>query len=561
MNRNLSRLIVLTLLSGCTTLEPLGPRQVRDTSSTDTQIELLEAGLEGNKAIAEREAAVSQAILEALTPAVEALEAEEERFDLSVNGVPSQEFFRGLVRDTRYNIVVHPDVNGAVSLDLKNVTVGEVMEVMRDVYGYDYFLENNLFRVYPDALRTEVFQINYLNVEREGRSEMQVSAGTVADAANQGQAGFIGGASVFSPDAAGGRNSANVVGTVINTKAETNFWEELEATLNTIVSGDQGSSVVVTPQVGLAVVRAKPESLHAVRTYLSQVESTLTRQVIIEAKILEVTLREGFEAGVNWNTFAGSENVEPAPELDGVRGPQTTDNVGGNILSPSADIFNPLGTAFTISGSFNDFEYAIDLLKTQGTVQILSSPRISTVNNQKAVIKVGDDEFFVTDISTNTITAGSSINVNDAPQLTPFFSGIALDVTPQISEEGEVILHIHPTISDVEEQRKVIAGEEVPLAASTTRESDSIVRAKDGQLIVIGGLMQDVSNDENGGVPFFKDIPGVGNLFKQKAQSSIKSELVILLRPIIVDDESQMRLMRDSLDNIRRLKELFDRRG
>lgn len=544
------------LLSGCATVEKLGPKQTRDTSSTDNQIAILENGLEENQQLAERQAEVSQAILDALTPIADSMsELETERFDLSVNGVPSQEFFRGLVRDTPYNIVVHPDVVGTISLDLGNVTINEVMEVMRDVYGYDYYLEGSLFRVYPDALRTEVFQVDYLNVERSGRSEMQVSTGSLSDSNNNGgQTGFVGGASVYSPDA--GRSSSSL-GTVVNTDAKTNFWAELQTTLVSIISGDEGSSVVVTPQVGLAVVRAKPESLHAVRTYIDQVESTLHRQVIIEAKILEVTLREGFEAGVNWRTFS-----EDAAEIDpGLGTVLPNDDIAGRIRSGDADIFNPLDTAFTLLGSYKDFEYAIDLLSTQGTVQVLSSPRISTVNNQKAVIKVGQDEYFVTDISTNTITAGSSINTNDSPELTPFFSGIALDVTPQISDTGDVILHIHPSISKVDEQRKIIAGESVPLAASTIRESDSIVRARDGQLVVIGGLMEDGANDNNGGVPFFKDIPGIGHLFKQKGQSSVKSELVILLKPIIVTEQSQIDAMTDSLENIRKLRDIFSRPG
>lgn len=553
-------LLTATLLSGCANIDKLGPKQTRDTSSTDNQIQILEDGVAENIALREREARVSEAILEALTPIADAVaDIEAERFSLSVNEVPSQEFFRGLVRDTPFNIVVHPEVNGLVSLDLSDVTVAEVMEVMRDVYGYDYYLEGNLFRVYPDALRTEVFEINYLNVERSGRSEMQVSTGTLSDSGNSGgQAGFIGGASVYSPDG-GGSNSGNVLGTVVNTDAETNFWEELSNTLQSVVSGDEGSSVVVTPQVGLAVVRAKPESLHAVRTYINQVENSLHRQVIIEAKILEVTLREGFEAGVNWRTF--SRDASAAPLESGFDGVLPDDDVAGRIRSGDADFFNPLGTSFTLLGSYRDFEYAIDLLSTQGTVQVLSSPRISTVNNQKAVIKVGQDEFFVTDISTNTITAGSSINTNDSPELTPFFSGIALDVTPQISESGDVILHIHPSISKVEEQQKVIGGELVPLASSTVRESDSIVRARDGQLVVIGGLMEDAANDDNGGVPFLKELPGVGNLFKQKAQSSVKSELVILLKPIIVTDQSQLDAMTQSLENIRKLREIFDSRG
>ena len=390
--------------------------------------------------------AQAAALAEALMP-VEAAEVEiEDRFDLSVDAVSAQTFFRGLVRDTDYNIVVHPQVAGDISLDLRDFSVPDVMEIMREVYGYDYTRVGRLLQVYPDALRTEIFQVDYLNVERSGHSEMQVSAGRVSDANDN-----VGGGNSCNQsdgyDNSGGRRSrgrgGDVVGTLVNADAKTNFWVELQETLASMVADDAGSQVVVTPQVGLVFVRAMPDSLYAVRSYLGQVEDTLHRQVILEAKIVDVTLREGLQMGINWNTFGEGSG--------GTFRPQTTVDANGNVITTRGsgisidaelvfdgvdNFFNPLGTAFTLSGSYGDFEAAIELLETQGAVQVLSSPRIATVNNQKAVIKVGSDEFFVTDISTDTITAGSAMNTNDSPQLTPFFSGIALDVTPQISDEG-----------------------------------------------------------------------------------------------------------------------------
>ena len=515
MKMRLINLGAALLLSGCAAV---GPTVVRDPGSVDDQVAAIEEGVAMNERMAAESQAVSRALLDALTP--EPQEPDEDadpRFDLSVNGVETQEFFRGLVRDTPYNMVVHPNVNGQVSLDLKDVTVAEVMEIMRDVYSYDYERSGDLYRVYPNVLRTEIFQIDYLNVERKGSSEMQVSAGRVTE--SNGSSNDDGASSGFNSSgvySTGTDRRGTVVGTKVNTDAETNFWAELESTLQTIIAGDEGSKIVVTPQVGLAVVRAKPDSLYAVRSYLSQVENTLHRQVIIEAKILEVTLKEGFEAGINWNNFGeesgGSFYPSTIVDQNGntVVLPGSSKDIGAELVPGKSEIFNPLGTAFTFYASFSDFEVTIDLLETQGAVQVLSSPRISTVNNQKAVIKVGEDEFFVTDISSNTITAGSSINTNDSPELTPFFSGIALDVTPQISDMGDVILHIHPTISQVKEQQKNIAGKIIPLAMSTIRESDSIVRAHNGQIIVIGGLMQNSAADNGAGVPFFKNLPGVG---------------------------------------------------
>jgi MSHA biogenesis protein MshL len=550
----------MVLLGGCSAV---GPRPALSTDSVDEAVAVMEQGIADNQRVAERQREVSQALLDTLLPP-EAADARhpEERFDLAVNGVAAQEFFRGLVQDTTYNMVVHPNVAGDVSLDLKDVSVPEVMEIMREVYGYDYARSDRLLQVYPDALRTEIFQVNYLNVERSGTSEMRVSAGKVTDGGGNGggqRSGEDEAGADYASGSGRGRSGGSVVGTSINTGARTNFWRELDLTLATIVAGDTGSQVVVTPQVGLAVVRARPDSLRAVRSYLSRVESTLHRQVILEAKVIEVTLREGFQAGINWNTFGDASGGTFSPTATTAGSEHST--AGEFLFGAGSDFFNPLGSSFTLNASYGDFEAAIDLLKTQGTVQVLSSPRIATVNNQKAVIKVGDDEFFVTDISTSVVTAGSAINTLDSPELTPFFSGIALDVTPQISEGGDVILHIHPTVSEVREQLKNISGEQVPLAASQIRESDSIVRAANGQIVVIGGLMQNSSEDNNARVPGLGRIPGLGYLFKQKSQTGVKSELVILLKPTVVNGPEQADFMKASVERMQELRRELSRRG
>jgi MSHA biogenesis protein MshL len=566
------------LLSGCSIL---GPYPVRHTDSVDASVDALKAGAQQSTitippmpgvfpALVES-AAIEEQVAVVTEPPAEALAEipEEVRFDIQVEDVSAGEFFRGLVTDTSFNMVVHPDVKGAVSLTLTDVTVPDVMAIMRDVYGYDSTLRGNVYQVYPDVLRTEIYHLNYLNVSRKGRSETQVSAGKVSDSNNNSNNSNNGNSNGYNGSSESGNSgrSQQVVGTIVNTSADADLWSEVGLTLESLVSGDNGSQVFVTPQVGLVVVKAKPRTLRAVADYLNLVENTLTRQVVLEAKIVEVTLNEGFQAGIDWHTFGdasgGTFDGQTLLFPDGSIGttPGSEHRVAGEFTSNNLEVFNPLGGNFTLSTAFGDFDATINLLRTQGTVQVLSSPRIATVNNQKAVIKVGSDEFFVTDISSNTVTAGSAINTNDSPELTPFFSGIALDVTPQISSSGEVILHVHPTVSEVTEQRKEIGGELVPLAASTIRESDSIVKAQSGQIIVIGGLMQNSSRDNNAAVPWLSQIPGFGNLFKQKAQSGIKSELVILLKPMVIDNAGQNQLMQESADRTSDLRAQMKVRG
>ena len=173
---------------------------------------------------------------------------------------------------------------------------------------------------------------------------------------------------------------------------------------------------------------------------------------------------------------------------------------------------------------------------------MLSSPRVSTLNNQKAVIKAGSDEYFVTGVSSNTVVGTSSATANNL-ELAPFFSGVSLDVTPQVSADGQIILHIHPTVSDVTQKTLSVQvqgqSNSLPLAFSQVRESDSVVKAKSGQVIVIGGLMRSTHNNQDYRIPGLGDIPVLGHLFRSQQRTDERTELVILLRPVVVDSDEQ----------------------
>jgi len=522
-------------LSGCSSLDSMN-----DTAVTDESIAALQQAINEQKKDTEvAEDAAPQLLPPPIVPPLDIQtlgKASEERFDVIADGLSAHDFFMGLVQGTDYNMIVHRDIEGAVSLKLKNVTVEEVMQAMRKVYGYEYRREGKLYQVVPAKLQTEMFQLNYLDVQREGVSDTQVSAGSVRDSASDSGSS----SSDSSSDSSSSGSSSTLVGTRISTKTSANFWVNLKQTLDALIAGD-GRRVVVTPQTGMIIVRALPSELATVREYLERAELTLHRQVVIEAKILEITLSDKFQAGVNWATL-GEPSAGKTITLNQVASSITADGLGGIFRSTFA---------------LNDFTAVIELLGRQGDVQVLSSPRVSTVNNQKAVIKVGTDEFFVTAVETTT-TTGTSTTTTPSVELTPFFSGIALDVTPQISGKGEIVLHIHPTVSEVEDQQKQInVGSDdfsIPLAFSSIRESDSIVRADSGQVIVIGGLMKSENNDQNDSTPLLGDIPGVGNLFKQRRSVGSKTELVILLRPVLANNDSWQKELERSLQSFERLR-------
>jgi MSHA biogenesis protein MshL len=378
-----------------------------------------------------------------------------------------------------------------------------------------------------------------------------VTSGSVSNS-NNSQSGQQGSSSSSTSVGSSG-NRAALISTSIATSSNNDFWKDLTDSLNGIVGAENGRRVVVNLQSGVIMVRAMPDEVRNVESFLRLMQVTIERQVILEAKILNVQLNDQSQSGVNWSIFgrSGSNtgivgNINANTQLaSSGNGPLVSGDLGasaGTVLSNAATTALG-GPLFAVALQGANFAALLSFLETQGDVQVLSSPRIATINNQKAVLKVGTDEFFVTGISSSTTASTGATTTSPEVTLQPFFSGIALDVTPQIDKDDNIILHMHPSISQVTTVNKQLnlggasGAINLPLASSNVSETDSIVRTQHGRVIAIGGLMTESTISSKSKVPGLGDIKGVGAAFRQKGSTTSKTELVILLKATVVQGQ------------------------
>jgi MSHA biogenesis protein MshL len=471
---------------------------------------------------------------------------EPHRFDLAVNQAPAAQVFMQIGSGTHYNMLVSPDVGGQVSITLRNTTVTEALESMRELFGYDFRITGNRIFVYPNTVQTRLYRINYLPGRRQGASDIRVTSSSITLTGTGNGSGSSTGSTTTTPGTGQRPDDASHV----RTTSDADFWSEVSASLQSMVGSAGGRSVVLNPASGVIVVRATSVELRQVDQYLRAIQVSIERQVMIEAKIIEVSLSKEAQTGINWGAFGRILGDKLGVAL-GVAAPGTVLQTVGALVADGAVVKPAESLTTTGQGrgfyglalQSNNFAALLNFLETQGDVSVLSSPRIATLNNQKAVLKVGTDELYVTGVTTTTTSSGDSSVSSPTLNLQPFFSGIALDVTPQVDDQGNVMLHVHPSISRVAEQNKNIdlgdLGQfRLPLASSAISEIDSLVRVRDGEIVAIGGLMKQESRADRSGVQGLQDVPGVGALFRQTSDLNSKRELVILLKPTVIRDDA-----------------------
>lgn len=601
--------LLLLLSISLVACEATGARPAPDTQLLDRMVVILDEAEASNDiaAVVAPSAEQLQALVPGMSLSDELMTPVSARFNVVANRENASNFFNNLVAGTDYGVAVSPEVDGEISVNMPNVTIDEVMTAMRETYGYQIRRQGNTYQIQPPGLQTRIFSIDYLNVSRSGSSNVQVTSGNSGGGGFGGQqggafggglqgggfgsggfgsggfggvGGGFGGVGGGIGGAGGGFGGAGGVGGggggQVNTQTETDFWSDIKTTLegmigistssgnntaNNNIAGsgllaglgggttasasrsESGRSVVVQPQVGLIMVTASPDELDRVQSYIDTAQSILSREVTIQVQFLEVILNKGFQSAIDFDTF----------------GPGGADGSGNSITaefgSDGGSRIDSISNPISIATNFTDFSAVFRILESRGTTQVLSSPSLKVMNNQKAVFQDGDEEYFQTGVGSNVTSTGSTVTESSQNDIQPFFSGISMDITPQISADGIITLHVHPTITTVSEQTKSIANQQVPLARTSTRELDSVIRAQDGRIVILGGLAYERSIDDAAGIPVASDIPLIGGAFDQRRRSTMKSEFIILLRPVIANPQSEQRLIRDRSDRLRSLNQ------
>ena len=436
-------------------------------------------------------------------------------YSLRVREAQIQDVLLAFAQESGENLVVDPEVTGTVTVNLNRVTLEQALDAMLGQLGFSYRREGRLIRISRAVMETRIFSVNYVSTNRKGDKTIVATHGSGA-----------------------GGEQISASETRISGKDETDFWAEIQEGLTAIIfaeerpaavlrarqagvvssmSSKDGKKLVISRMTGIIQVRDYPDKLREVARFLEQMETSSQRQVFIEARFLEVTLRKEFQTGIRWDNIQQQllnlDISTIALEWD-LSGGKSATGVLGIVGAP------PRVPPFVLAD-------LVEALETQGKVKALASPKVATLNNQTAIVKIArQDVYFTSEISQGDVSTLQSF--------TPITIdvGVILDVTPQIGAGGDITMNIHPSITAEFDRVAAPDGTEFPLLS--IRETDTVVRVRDGQTIIIAGLIEETEQRQRVGLPCLGNLPGLQYLFGHRQEKTDKRELVILITPTVL---------------------------
>ncbi|MDT8281989.1 MAG: pilus (MSHA type) biogenesis protein MshL [Gammaproteobacteria bacterium] len=463
-----------------------------------------------------------------------------ETYTVVVNQVPIRELLFSMARDANLNLDIDSDISGKITMNAIDQTLPKILDRIQSQTAINYTIADGTLKVSADKPYLHIYKIDYLNISRA--SDGNVSISTEVQATSSGELSSSSSSSSGS-SSGGGDNKAN---TKIINKSMNDFWFTITKNITDILDDNLqpagtsptsdssiNSNVIVNRESGIVAVRATGKQQKLVKRFIDQVVGSAQRQVLIEATIAEVRLNDEYQAGVDWSYV--SESTGGALTEGGLQ-----NVIGGSLASAP---FFQLSAAGSISG--NPLNITLKALETFGDVKVLSSPKVMTLNNQTAILKVVDNEVYFS-IDTTVVPGNTNTNsvttVDTTVETVPV--GIIMSVTPYIDEGNTVTLNVRPSISriirfvDDPNPALAVAGVVSLIPVIQVREIETMLKVDDSETAVIGGLMQDQINKETRGVPVLSSLPLVGALFSYTEEKYVKSELVIFIRPVVIEDAS-----------------------
>ena len=493
--------------------------------------------------------------------------AKVETYSVVVTNLPAREVLFALARDAKINIDIHPGIEGNVTLNAIDQTLPQILERISQQVAVRYELNDSRLAVMPDAPYLKNYKIDYVNMVRD-------SDGGISNTTQVG--GSAGG---------GGNNSQ----LSIKNTSKNHFWDTLVKNITDILnetdkeivvgrrasseavkssdekesgaktendgkasvaaqqkSGEQefkdyrtlqAASVISNPEAGIITVRATGKQHAKIQEFIVQVMRSARRQVLIEATIAEVTLSNNYQQGINWSKLLAAGDTKGFSIGQAISSQQLPNSATADIGTFILNYTNPTSKLGSLSAS-------VSLLETFGDVKVLSSPKLSVMNNQTAMLRVVDNLVYFT-VKADTVAS------SNAPAVTTFTTtpitvptGFTMSVTPQIDDSDTVLLNLRPSITrllsfvDDPNPSLATAGVRSRVPQLQTRELESMLKIGNNQIAVMGGLMQDEINNQTDGIPGLGRIPVAGNLFKNRNDTKSKTELVIFLRPVVIKDAS-----------------------
>jgi MSHA biogenesis protein MshL len=444
------------------------------------------------------------------------------RYTLVLAGAEVRELFLSLARENDFNLVLSPEVTGTVTMDVKAATAPEIMDEACALLGCRVESAGNTVRILPPRRVTRIFQLDYLLTSRSSSGSLTAST----SASGSGTSTVSGATGTTSGGSSTGESQSE---NTVSTEEKFDFFSGIVEQVQSMLSGE-GAKVVLNRATGTLVVTDYPARLEEIDRYLALLESRSQAGVMIETKIFEVALDDSTQYGINWSAM---------PDLASISGSLS----GGATVRQTLQSGN---TAFQIGVVGSKFDAFIDALSTQGQINVLSTPKVSTLNNQRAIIRIGrQDVFFRATVTPATTTSAAFVTYSPDT----ITEGIILSVTPQIGQDGRIMLAIHPSITEKVGDAKAPDGNTAPIV--DVREANTVVSVRDGETVFIGGLMQERTQEVISSVPLLGDIPFLGALFRTNEQQKKKTELVILITPHRLRGASSATLAVKEMERVR----------